>query len=231
MKNIIKYTALIGATLLLPVSVFAASLTLAPDTVTSKVGETFTLTITADPAGTKSYTTRANVTFDASSIEFMSFSFAPKWIALSQTGYDTEDNVKGIVVKTAGYPSGFTASTILGTATFRVKATGSSAITITSDSLALDANGKNLIIGTQGSTRITVSAPATTSVTPVSAPVITGTASTEEDGTTTEISSADQVAAVGATGFSFGSTSSILIEILLLVGIIGGIWYYRRKVN
>lgn len=240
--KILKYSAVLGASLLLPMVTFAASIALSPTDVTAKVGQTFTVTVSADPAGVKAFTTRANVSFDPTSVEFVSFSFAPKWIVLSQAGYDTEDNTKGSLIKTAGYPGGLTSSTVLGTATFRAKVAGLSTISVTSDSLALGSGGKNLIAGAQGSTQVTITAPAPVPApkpvekpAAVVAPVTTSVSSAvvaEETATTTATSTeATGVAAAGATGFSFGNATSILLG-LLLIAIIGGLtWYYRRTVD
>src|SRR3989344_4576734 len=168
--NALRYTAVLGATLLLPLSAFAASVALAPTSVSPKVGQTFTVTITTDPSGAKAYTTRANVSFDPAHVSFVSFAFAPKWVPLSQAGYDSEDNAKGALVKTAGYPGGISSPTILGTATFKVRTAGSSAIRVTTDSLVLDSASKNVLAGAQGSTQVTVAdAPAPT-VTPTPVP-------------------------------------------------------------
>lgn len=240
--NIIKYSSVLGASLLLPIITFAASITLSPTDVTSKVGQTFTLSISADPAGVKAFTTRANISFDPASVEFVSFSFAPKWIALSQTGYDSEDNVKGSLLKTAGYPGGLTSSTVLGTATFRAKVAGSSTISVTSDSLALGSGGKNLISGTQGSMNVTIAPlpvqqPAEPVVQTTSIPTpqkaitqtsVSTTTTVTAEATSTTISTSTSVAAVGATGSSSKNTTVVLIGVLLLAIISGLIWRYRR---
>lgn len=239
--NILKYSAVLGTTLLLPISAFAASLTLNPANVAPKVGQTFSVNITADPSGAKTYTTRANISFDQASVEFVSFSFAPKWIALSQAGYDKEDNAGGVLIKTAGYPGGVTSATVFGTATFRAKSAGASTISVTNSSLALDAGGKNLISGTQGSTKVTVATP------PVQKPAVqttpvptqqktvtempastTTAATTTAEATSTTTSTVGGVAAVGATGLSFKNPVAVLIGILLLAIIGGLIWRYRR---
>src|SRR3989344_7337632 len=168
--NALRYSAILGAALLLPITTFAASVALAPVSVSPKVGQTFTVTITTDPSDAKAYTTRANVSFDPAHVSLVSFAFAHKWVPLSQAGYDSEDNAKGALVKTAGYPGGISSPTVFGTATFKVRTAGSSAIRVTADSLVLDSASKNVLSGTQGSTQVTVASVSAPTVTPTPVP-------------------------------------------------------------
>lgn len=247
--KIARYITLALAALIMPASAFASSIALTPTDVAPKVNQTFTLTITADPASAKAYTVRANISFDPALVQFVSFSYAPKWLVLSQTGYDTEDNTNGVLVKTAGYPGGFTSPTVLGTATFRAKAAGTSTIHVTTDSLILDSNGKNTVIGTQGATQViavtpvqakttTVTKSATKSTTKsasavkhasTSAPKIASATSTDQ--ATSTLATTSALAAAGAAGFSFGSLKGILLILLVLALVTGGAWYYRRQTN
>ncbi len=138
----------------IPASAFAASISLAPTSFSVKPGQTFTVSVTALPVGTKVYTVRANISFDPSVLSVTKFTFTPKWMPLSQPGYYTTDNTKGILVRTGGYPGGITSPTVMGTATFTAKKVGVAQITAGSKSLVLDANGKNTLSGTQGSVKV-----------------------------------------------------------------------------
>ena len=240
--NALRYSAILGVLLLLPITTFAASVALAPASVSPKVGQTFTVTITTDPSGAKVYTTRANVSFDPARVSFVSFAFASKWVPLSQGGYDSEDNAKGILIKTAGYPGGMTTPTVLGTATFKVRAVGASAIRVTTDSLVLDSASKNMLAGTQGSTQVTVADVPTPTVTPtpvqtkkpsVAAPasvptVVAPEATTNQATSTATSTDENQVAAVAVVG---SSTISwwVWALTLLVIAIGGGVWWSRRR--
>ncbi len=241
--KIARNIALVLATLVIPVSAFAASLTLAPTSVAPAAGKTFVVTITADSAGAKAYTMRANVSFNPALVQFVSFSFAPKWIVLSQAGYDSEDNANGVLVKTAGYPGGITAPTVFGTVTFRAIATGSSVLRVTTDSLALDGAGKNLISGAQGTTEVTVAAPVKATPTPTAKfavkstkKTVTKPAATPKKASvvlaspaTSTLATSSAMAAAAASGFSFGSSRNVWPAALALVIIIGGFWFYTRR--
>lgn len=229
MKSL-KYSAILGVTMLLPISALAASLALSPMSVAPKVGQTFSVSVIADPSGAKTYTTRANISFNTALVEFVSFSFAPKWIALSQTGYDAEDNVSGVLIKTAGYPGGVTSATTFGTATFRAKASGSSVISITSISMMLDSGGKNVASGTQGSMQVTVAVPVpaptpTTPTTPAAEPTEEGAVLGEEAPVAQEPTPAPQPLASRSLLALVGSavmpgTDSVIIGLLVVVAIL-----------
>ena len=239
--NALRYTAVLGATLLLPLSAFAASVALAPTSVSPKVGQTFTVTITTDPSGAKAYTTRANVSFDPAHVSFVSFAFAPKWVPLSQAGYDSEDNAKGALVKTAVYPGGISSPTILGTATFKVRTAGSSAIRVTTDSLVLDSASKNVLAGAQGSTQVTVASVSAPTVTPTPVPTkkpgvaapalvptIVASEATMSEATSTATSTDEsQVAAVAVANSPTVPWWGWALALLVIA--IGGVWWSRRR--
>jgi len=236
MKKLLSAITL-GA-LLLPTAAFASSLTLAPATVATTVGQTFTVTVSVNPTSGKAYTVRANLSFDSSALTLTGFSFASKWMPLSQSGYDTEDNTNGVLAKTGGYPGGITAQTTLGTATFKAKKTGTATIAGTADSLILDADNKNTVAGNQGSLAVTIaasapSAPVQTVASPVATPSGTGTESTT---TIVGNETVPQVAAVALSSLdnilTLGTGSvavASLVTIVILLVIIGGIWFWRRS--
>jgi len=235
MKKILSAITL-GA-LLLPVAAFASSITLAPATIATTAGKSFSVTVGVNPTSGKAYTVRANLSFDPSAVELTGFTFAPKWMALPQEGYDTEDNTNGVMAKTGGYPGGITAPTTLGTATFKAKKSGTAMITATADSLILDAGNKNTVAGSQGSVQVTIAAaPAA----PAPAPVTTETTpTTEGEEAVTATAAEDEAAPQTAAALSpfdrfitFGTGSPAVaslatIVVLLLVG--GSIWLWRRE--
>lgn len=239
MKKLLSAITL-GA-LLLPSAVFASAITLAPTTIATTAGKTFSVTVGVNPTSGKAYTARANLSFDPTTVTFTGFSFASKWMQLPQDGYDVEDNTNGVIAKTGGYPGGITAQTTLGTATFIAKKTGTATIAGTADSLILDSNNQNAVSGSQGSVQVTI---ATASVTPIvtkpSSPTVTSpiTPTETEVATTTvaEIEIAPQVAAVALSPINniltlgTGSalvTSLLTIVVLLIIG--GGIWFLKRR--
>lgn len=240
MKKLLS-TITLGA-LLLPVATFASSITLAPASVATTAGKSFSVTLGVNPTSGKAYTVRANLSFDPSMVTFTGFTFASKWMPLSQTGYDTEDNTSGVLVKTGGYPGGITAQTVLGTATFRAKKTGTATIAATADSLILEANNQNAVSGSQGQVIVTIAAsappaPAQTVTEPSATPAgETVTESTTTEATSTEAGIGQQSAAVALLSlnniltFGTGSPAVASLVTLLIIAIIGGgIWLWRRE--
>ncbi|MBI2409522.1 hypothetical protein HYV30_00585 [Candidatus Kaiserbacteria bacterium] len=237
-KKILLASALLAA--LVPVAAFASSITLAPASVATTEGKSFSVAVAVDPASGKAYTARANLSFDPSAVTLVGFSFAPKWMQLPQEGYDLEDNAGGKLAKTGGYPGGITTATVLGTATFRAKTTGVTTISATGDSLILDASNQNAVSGAQGSVRVSIAAvpvapqpAASTETAPIvsTAEAVPATTTLDlaeavtEAGTAVALSPLDSFLTLG-TG-SAAVASLVTLIVLLVVG--AGIWLWRRE--
>lgn len=123
----------------------ASSIIFKPDVITSQVGETFTLPVVVDPAGSWQYTVRFSVAFRPDLLEATSFVFGPNWIAVPQPGYDSLDNRRGELIKTGGFANGFSSPVLFGTVTFRAKGPGDSAIAVGPQSFILDAKNRSTL--------------------------------------------------------------------------------------
>src|SRR3989344_7423037 len=153
------------------VPAYAATISLAPTTVSVTKGQTFTVAVNADGAGTKIYTVKASVSYPAALLEATGFVIDPSW-PLTPPG-NMIDNVNGKLVETAGFVGGFTGVKKLGTATFRAKESGSATIRVNSDSAAYDSQSKNILSGTQGSATVTIAVNTTPTLKPTPAPATT----------------------------------------------------------
>jgi uncharacterized protein YcnI len=111
-------------------------------------GETFTLTVSVNPNAVKNYTTSIKVKYPADLVEVTSFIQSSGWMSLTQSGYDSIDNVNGTIIKTAGYPKGFASTTEFGTITFKAKKSGTGSIDIQNGTLSYDASNVNVFAGT-----------------------------------------------------------------------------------
>lgn len=161
----------------MPALAASSTLTLSPTPITVTQGETFTLRVAIDPAGSTAYTVRTELTFPSTLLSVKSFSFASNWIPLTQSGYDVTDNTNGDLKRTAGYPGGVKTATTFGTVTFLAKETGSAAIQTGASSFAYDANSNNTLSGTPVQATVTINTPPpaptqpqTTAPTPAPAP-------------------------------------------------------------
>ncbi len=123
----------------------ASSFVLKDKAVTVEAGRTFTLPVTIDPEGEKQYTARFTLAFPSALLEVTSFSFAPRWLGVPQPGYDLVDNKSGQLIKTAGFPRGFSAPKSFGTVTFRAKAAGEAIITVGPRSFVLNAQNTSTL--------------------------------------------------------------------------------------
>ncbi|MDR3571837.1 MAG: cohesin domain-containing protein [Candidatus Pacebacteria bacterium] len=234
----------IGTLFLVPSLALAASIQLTPSTVTVVAGQTFTVTVTATPSGTPLYTSSANIQFNSNILSATAFSLAPTWIAVTQSGYDLMDNTNGTVIKTGGYPAGFSSPTVLGTLTFRAKQAGKATITVDGNSILLDGGSNNELSGSQGSVTVTVanaSAPTTpatqgTAQVPVPNNAIVPTSGSTTSATTATGTNQEAAAALVATSSqtaavaeAFNGVPAWVWWTLLAVIVLGAIyWAWRR---
>lgn len=128
--------------------VFAAtSISFSPTAINSAPDKQFTLSITVNPQGAKNYAEKIELNFPADLLKVVSFNQSNGWMALTEAGYDSIDNTKGIVIKSAGYPSGISSPSLFGTVTFQIKKSGAGMIKIGNNSLAFEASNQNPISG------------------------------------------------------------------------------------
>lgn len=139
MKKLIIYILLLGSGLATASYAHASSIIFEPNVITAHVGQTFTLPITIDPGDSPQYTVRLDAAFPPNVLEVTAFSFSQDWLAIPQPGYDSINNQVGQLIKTAGWPKGFSAPQLFGTITFRAKQAGDSAIVLGLKSFVLDA--------------------------------------------------------------------------------------------
>lgn len=230
----------------------ASTITLAPTTASVVAGQTVSVAVSVDAGQTAAVTAKAVITYPADTLEAVSFSFAPAWIQLSQPGYDSMAG--GLVVKTAGYPSGFTGTKAFGTLIFKAKKAGTATVAVSGDSAVWGGQGGSSLSGSQGASAITITGGAvsaqTTPAKRQTAPAPTPTEETvpaesadEEKSASSPItilqapaetqeenSSVAQLAAVGAVdagGFaSAGWIWGLCLGALVVIGIA---WFsYRR---
>lgn len=158
-KKIINFGILTLALSFLGASqAFASSVLLSPAENSFTPGQSFSLTISVDPASSKVYTSKVALKYPADILEVESFTFSSGWQALTQSGYDLVDNNGGSLIKTAGYTGGISNKTTFGVVKFRVKKVGVAKVSVTSASALYDENSKNVLSGNAVST-FTVSAP------------------------------------------------------------------------
>ncbi len=123
----------------------ASSVVFTPNVIAVQVGRTFTLPVVVDPAGKPQYTVRLALTFPPDLLEITSFTFDPNWIAVPQPHYDLIDNKRGELIKTAGFPKGFSSPISFGTITFKAKGAGDNRIVVETQSFMLDASDKSTL--------------------------------------------------------------------------------------
>lgn len=131
------------AVIIAPLSAEASEFIGMPSSVSVEARDTFDVTITINPLQELQYTAKLAIDFSPETIEVVSFALDPAWIPLAQPGYDLVDNDRGLLVKTAGFPQGFSDARTFGTVTFRARESGNGIVSIASSSFVLNADGEN----------------------------------------------------------------------------------------
>ncbi len=138
----------VAATLLCAFPACAATTgALSPTAVQTGVGQSFTLTVAIDAGTDKNFAEKIQLTYPANIVEVTSFTLAPNWVALTQSGYDSTDNSAGVLVKTAGYPTGFSGKMVFGTVTFHAKNAGTGVVSFGQNSASFLENSQTPITG------------------------------------------------------------------------------------
>lgn len=193
----------------------ATAFSFSPLKISVHAGQTFTVNVRVNPKGTKNYTVKADIKFPADLVSVTKWQFGEDWMGLSQSGYSLMDNAGGELIRTAGYPDGFSGLTTFGTATFTAKKDGTGVIEFTGGSIALDANNANvyaggdplyLLVSSLTATSTATSTPVTTTTTPV---IVTSTIPQQLFDINLEVDSSDVATSSGlptrVTFTSFGS--------------------------
>jgi len=173
----VLFAGLVVLVLITPV-LAATTVSLSPTSISATAGQNFVLTVKIDPQSVKNYTAKMELTYPTDLLRVNSFTFGTSWMPVSQPGYDSIDNINGILVKTAGYPGGVASQATFGTISFFAKKTGTGIIKLGSNSLALDATNQNLLSSGNVQTSFSIAAA------PVSAPVEEGTEEVTTEPTT-----------------------------------------------
>ena len=120
---------------------------LTPLNIDVVVGEEFDVEITVNAQSEENFTEKIEINFPAGLVEVKSFYFARKWMTLPSEDYDLIDNENGVLIKTGGYPGGFSRDVLFGTITFKSKTAGTGVIKLGSGSLAYDIDNHTKILG------------------------------------------------------------------------------------
>jgi len=214
----------------------ATSINLSPSTVNVSAGQTFTVPVSVNPQGVKNYTVGLKLNYPASLLQVKSFTFGGQWMALSQPGYDLIDNTNGVLIKTAGYPQGFTSNTQFGTVTFQAKKAGTGVITLASGTTAYDQSNQNVFAGSaQVNVNISVAVPGVTVAPgqPIVQPGQSPAASELITPTPVAQPSAQQATILGTIGniLSLKTGNWFVALIMILVITYGAYWLIKRALK
>ncbi|MAF80367.1 hypothetical protein CL629_04815 [bacterium] len=172
MKKILLITSLI-ALLIAPQAqaLTISSLSISPTAINITKGQTFTVSLSLNPAGSPNYTTKAVIDYPANLVRLNSFTFANGWMPLAQNEYDLIDNTNGKMIKTGGFPGGISSFQLFGTASFTSLESGAGAINASIDSFSLDGSNVNTLSATLPSAILSIQDAAAPPPTPTPTPV------------------------------------------------------------
>src|SRR3989344_4704799 len=155
---LITLALVVGITYSVPA--LAATISFTPSSLSVTQGQTLRLNVAINPETSTVYTVKSEIRFPSDLLEVQSFNFGNGWMPLVQLGYDTTDNGNGVLIKTGGFPGGLSGAANLGTITFKAKKTGSATVSVSENSVALDANSSNTFRTVFGGAMIVITAPA-----------------------------------------------------------------------
>ena len=215
----------------------ATTASFSPASVNVMAGKSFTITVAVDPQGTKNYAEKMEVDFPAANLQVSSFTLNSGWMALTESGYDSTDNINGVLTKTAGYTGGITGPTTFGTVTFTALKSGNGNITIGSKSMAFQISSQTAIAGTGTAFNVSANTVVPTTKTTVQTVVpTTGTQPAVQTQTVTTPTTQQAVvqttnnqvaAAVVATPHSYAWLWWLLLAVVVVI--LGGWWIVSRK--
>ena len=236
-------TAIVILVLTMPASA-TTIVSLSPASVNVAQGQNFNAVISVNPQGISNYAEKIELKYPADMLQVNSFILGSTWMALTQPGYDLTDNTNGLLLKSAGYPGGFSSTTTFGTVSFYAKKAGSGTITIGNNSLAFEVNSQSALSGS--SVSFTTTAPASVPVAP-KAPTIPSPAETpatpeqptteqpiEQPVTQTAIQNSFAATIGGLMTLGTGSTLIGFLVVILILAIVAYavyIFIQRKKQN
>lgn len=206
-----------------------ASVSFEPDNLTTKAGQVFELAIVLTPSAGSVYTGKIQLRFPADALEVKSFKMSDGFMPMQQPGYDLADNSAGLLIKTGGYPGGFSKPTAFGRVSFLVKKTGQATIAVdTPNSLMLDALGKNTLLLSGAFVATIMVLPTTVQTAPTTAasvssetkPATEVVSEVSSNVTTEQVGATAQTAAVAASGEGIPLWGWILLG-LAVIAIVG----------
>lgn len=240
-KHLATGTLLAALALSVALPVSAATIQMQAPMGQVRAGQDFSVVVRIDPQGKPNYTAKVELQYPADTLEVKSFTNASGWMALVQPGYDSIDNSSGMLIKSAGYPGGFSAAQNFGTVVFTAKKTGSVSIGVGANSLVLDENSSNTLVASAPLSVTVAGAPAS-AARPAPAPVAKSSAAAPAPAASapaSEVAPAPEQSAPPASQSNAASVGAIdganvalniAIAVLILLVVLGYLYYrYRTK--
>ena len=139
----------------------ATTVLFSPSSVSVEEGRQFTLRLIVYPHEVENYTAMIQVRYPEDLLKAESFNFIGDWFPVLQPGYDGIDNTEGVLIKTAGYPGGFSEPKVFGEITFVGKKTGKGVVRVGGYSMVFDKSSQNVLVGPLGQVSVSVEMPGT----------------------------------------------------------------------
>ena len=139
----------------------ATTVLFSPSSVSVEDGRQFTLRLIVYLHEVENYTAMIQVRYPEDLLKAESFNFIGDWFPVLQPGYDGIDNTEGVLIKTAGYPGGFSEPKVFGEITFVGKKTGKGVVRVGGYSMVFDKSSQNVLVGPLGQVSVSVEMPGT----------------------------------------------------------------------
>ena len=240
MKKYSTILIVLGVLLFSHATFAATSASMSPSAVNAVAGTTFTVTVGVDSGSDTNDAEKIEIKYPTDLVTVTNVAQTNDWMALTQAGYDSLDATNGIVLKTAGFPGGFSGKKTFETITFRAKSAGTGTISLGANSIAFLESSQGAI--TSAPVSITITAPVeqkvttTTTTTPVKkvvAPI--ETVATPDDvapaSTDTNTAQALSASAIGSGVWSISSGWfwAFIVTLIALLAVSARFYVYAKK--
>lgn len=137
----------------------AATLDFAPARFTVVEGQEIQAVVNVVPgAGERAYTAQIDLSYPHDLFSFRGIKYGNGWVPVIRPGYDEASQGEQTLVKTAGYPNGFTGPKVFGVITFVAKRSGTGSVDFGPSSFVLDAQNDSILFGPPVSGGVSLSA-------------------------------------------------------------------------
>jgi len=137
---------------------YPSLVSISPTSAKVSEGQDVSFVVTVLPERDRDYTAQVAIKYPSEFLRFKSMQYGAGWVPVVRPGYDMHDAERGIIVKTAGVPEGFSQKKMFAVITFETLVSGGGELSFEANSFTLDAFNNNTLAGVSVPDRAAVQA-------------------------------------------------------------------------